>query len=117
MHANLGYEVVKKEGYSDRVCEMILHHPENYDGTGYPDNLIGENIPLGARILRVCDVFVALTSDRPYRKAFDSKTAVELLIEEVRHFDMKIFLTFQSIVHDEIEERELQGGVPDKLIY
>ncbi|MDE6434089.1 MAG: HD domain-containing protein [Lachnospiraceae bacterium] len=117
LHASLGYEVVKKEGYSDRVCDMILHHHENYDGTGYPDNLVGEEIPLGARILRVCDVFVALISDRPYRKAFDSKTAVELLIEEVRHFDMKIFLTFQSIVHDEIAQKELMSGVPDKLIY
>lgn len=117
MHATLGYEVVQKEGYSDRVCEMILHHHENYDGTGYPGNLVGEEIPYGARILRVCDVFVALTSDRPYRKAFDSKTAVELLIEEVRHFDMKIFLAFQSIVHDEILQRELQGGVPERLIY
>ena len=106
LHAGLGYEVVKEEGYSDRICEMILHHHENYDGTGYPDNLIGEQIPLGARILRICDVFVALTSDRPYRKAFDNETAVELLIEEVRHFDMKIFLPFQSIVHEEILERE-----------
>lgn len=117
MHAGLGYEVVKNEGYSDRICEMILHHHENYDGTGYPDNLVGEGIPLGARILRVCDVFAALTSDRPYRKAFDSKTAVELLIEEVRHFDMEIFLPFQSIVHDEIVTRELNGGVQDKLVY
>lgn len=104
-HATLGYEVVKEQGYSDRICEMILHHHENYDGTGYPDNLEGEEIPLGARILRVCDVFTALTSDRPYRKAFDSKIAVELLIEEVRHFDMQIFLPFQSIVHDEIEAK------------
>lgn len=111
MHAGLGYEVVKAEGYSERICEMILHHHENYDGSGYPDNLIGEAIPLGARILRVCDVFVALTSDRPYRKAFDSQVAVELLIEEVQHFDMKIFLTFQSIIHDEIERRALQKGV------
>lgn len=117
LHAGLGYEVVKNEGYPDRVCEMILHHHENYDGTGYPDNLVGEDIPLGARILRVCDVFVALTSDRPYRKAFDSKTAVELLIEEVRHFDMSIFLPFQSIVHDEIVARELSGQETDKLVY
>ena len=109
MHAGLGYEVVKAEGYSDQICEMILHHHENYDGTGYPDNLVGEAIPLGARILRVCDVFVALTSDRPYRKAFDSQVAVELLIEEVQHFDMKIFLTFQSIIHEEIEARALQN--------
>lgn len=107
MHSTLGHEVVRKEGYSDRVCEMILHHHENYDGTGYPDNLVGEAIPYGARVLRVVDVFVALTSDRPYRKAFDSQTAVELLIEEVQHFDMKIFLTFQSIIHEEIMEREM----------
>lgn len=117
LHAGLGYEVVKNEGYSDRVCEMILHHHENFDGTGYPDNLVGEDIPLGARILRVCDVFAALTSDRPYRKAFDSKTAVELLIEEVRHFDMKVFLPFQSIVHDEIVVREMNGEEKDKLVF
>ena len=114
MHSTLGYEVVKEHGYSGRICEIILHHHENYDGTGYPDNMIGDEIPLGARIIRVCDVFVALTSDRPYRKAFDSKTAIELLIEEVRHFDMKVFLPFQGIVHDEIVERELMGQV-DKL--
>lgn len=117
MHPGLGYEVVKNEGYSDRVCDMVLHHHENYDGTGYPNNLVGEEIPLGARILRVCDVFVALTSDRPYRKAFDSETAVELLIEEVRHFDMKIFLTFQSIVHDEIEQLEMMSSEMDKFIH
>ncbi len=116
LHAGLGYEVVKEEGYSDRICEMILHHHENYDGTGYPDNLIGEQIPLGARILRICDVFVALTSDRPYRKAFDNETAVELLIEEVRHFDMKIFLPFQSIVHEEILEREKAQAEKEKEI-
>ena len=107
LHAGLGYEVVKEEGYSDRISEIKLHHHENYDGTGYPDNLIGEQIPLGARILRVCDVFVALTSDRPYRKAFDDQTAVELLIEEVRHFDMKVFLPFQSIMHEEIQARAM----------
>ncbi len=117
LHAGLGYEVVKNEGYPDRVCEMILHHHENFDGTGYPDNLVGEDIPLGARILRVCDVFAALTSDRPYRKAFDSKTAVELLIEEVRHFDMNVFLPFQSIVHDEIVAREMNGEEKDKLVF
>lgn len=118
LHSGLGYEVVKNEGYSERVCEMILHHHENYDGTGYPDNLVGEEIPLGARILRVCDVFVALTSDRPYRKAFDSKTAVELLIEEVRHFDMKVFLPFQSIVHEEIVQHGMSGQQEEhKLVY
>lgn len=108
MHPSLGYKVVKEEEYSERICEMILHHHENYDGTGYPNNLRGEEIPFGSRVLRVCDVFAALTSDRPYRKAFDSQTAVELLIEEVRHFDMKVFLAFQSIIHKEITDKQAE---------
>ena len=100
MHSSLGYEVVREEGYSDRICEMILHHHENYDGSGYPNNLVGENIPLGARIIRVCDVFAALTSNRTYRDAFDVDTAIELMIDEVKNFDMKIFLTFLSVIHE-----------------
>lgn len=100
-HSTLGYEIAKKEGYSENICDMILHHHENYDGSGYPDNLMGDEISLGARILRVCDVFAALVSDRPYRKAFDMDQATELIIDEVKHFDMKIFLAFQSIIYNE----------------
>ena len=107
MHSTLGYEVVKEQGYGEQICDIILHHHENYDGTGYPDNLVGEEIPLGARIIRVCDVFVALTTDRPYRKAFDCQTAMSMLIEEHRHFDMKVLLPFQSIMHDEMVRREM----------
>ncbi len=80
--------------------ESILYHHENYDGSGYPENLSGENIPMGARILRVCDVFAALISDRSYRRAFDRETAVELMIDEVKNFDMEIFLAFMRIIHD-----------------
>ncbi len=53
-----------------------------------------------ARILRTCDVFAALTSNRSYRKAFDTKQAVEIMIEEVSNYDMKVFLTFQRILHN-----------------
>lgn len=99
MHSTLGYEELKGQGYSDFVLESILYHHENYDGSGYPSNKAGEEIPIGARILRVCDVFAALSSDRPYRKAFDMKTVMELMIEEVKNFDMEVFLAFQRIVH------------------
>lgn len=105
MHSKLGYEILKKYEYSDFILETVLYHHENYDGSGYPYNLKGAAIPFGARILRVCDVFSALTSDRPYRKAFDTETAMELMIEEVKNFDMKIFLAFQRLIHyDNIEE-------------
>ena len=76
-----------------------MYHHENYDGTGYPENLAGEEIPIGGRILRVCDVFAALSSDRPYRTAFDVATVVELMIDEIKNFDMEVFLTFQRVIH------------------
>ena len=100
MHSTLGYEELKDQGYSEFVLESILYHHENYDGTGYPDNLIGDQIPIGARILRVCDVFAALTSDRPYRTAFDVATVMELMIDEIKNFDMEVFLAFQRIIHN-----------------
>lgn len=99
MHPNLGYEELKSQGYSEFVLESILYHHENYDGSGYPENKSGEEIPIGARILRVCDVYAALRSRRSYRKAFDQDTAMELMIDEVKNFDMQVFLAFQSVVH------------------
>lgn len=100
MHTNLGYEILKKYDYADFVMETVLYHHENFDGTGYPDNLSREDIPMGARILRVCDTFAALTTDRPYRQHFELDTALELMIDEVKNFDMKVFLAFQRVVHE-----------------
>ena len=99
MHSSLGYEELKDQGYSDIVLQSILYHHENYDGSGYPSNLSENSIPLGARILRVCDVYAALSSDRPYRKAFDVSTVIELMIDEIKNFDMEVFLAFQRVVH------------------
>ena len=100
MHSSLGYEELKDQGYSDIALQSILYHHENYDGSGYPSNLSGDSIPLGARILRVCDVYAALSSDRPYRKAFDVSTVIELMIDEIKNFDMEVFLAFQRVVHN-----------------
>lgn len=100
MHSELGYDILSDEGFDDEILKAVLYHHENYDGSGYPGNLTGENIPLSARILRVCDVFAALISDRTYRKAFDVDTAVELMIDEVKNFDMQIFLAFMRVIHD-----------------
>ena len=100
MHSSLGYEELKDQGYSDIVLQSILYHHENYDGSGYPSNLSENSIPLGARILRVCDVYAALSSDRPYRKAFDVSTVIELMIDEIKNFDMEVFLAFLRVVHN-----------------
>lgn len=99
-HPKLGYELLVKDGtYSKTILESIYHHHENFDGSGYPDNLYGNAIPYGARILRTCDVFGALVTERPYRAAFDIDQAIDLMIDEVKNFDMKIFLGFLKIVN------------------
>ena len=98
-HSTMGYAILNERHYSEFVLQSILHHHENYDGSGYPSNLAGEEIPLGARILRVCDTFAALISDRPYRKAFSMEEAVALMIDEIKDFDVGVFLAFQRVVH------------------
>ena len=99
MHSLLSYNIVKSRGYNARVCETILYHHENMDGSGYPENLSGEDIPEGSRIIRVCDVFAALTTDRPYRKSFTKDEALSLMIDEINNFDMRVFLAFEHVVH------------------
>ena len=99
-HPQLGCEILKKRGYSQYILECIYYHHENYDGSGYPENLRGEEIPLGSRILRVCDTYGALVEKRPYRDAFDSQTAIRLMIDEVKNFDMQVFLAFMRVVHE-----------------
>ena len=99
LHSMHSYEIVKEAGYNEQVQSFVRFHHENYDGTGYPEGLVGEQIPKGARIIRASDVFAALTTERPYRKGFPMDTAIELMIEEITHFDMEVFLAFQNVVH------------------
>ena len=102
MHPALGIDVLRKEGvYSEQVISYIANHHENYDGTGYPHHIEGEEIPYGARILRVCDVFAALVSNRAYRSAFAVDTAVEMMIDDVKDYDMRVFLAFLSVVYSD----------------
>ena len=101
MHSKISYDVLKKYDYSDNIMEVVLSHHECYDGSGYPNGLVGEDIPIGARILKLTDEFAALISDRPYRKAFDIDTAVSIMIDEVKNLDMKAFILFQRLIHEE----------------
>ncbi|MDO4321526.1 MAG: HD domain-containing protein [Lachnospiraceae bacterium] len=101
LHSRLGAEILESKGYSPEIVAMVKFHHENCDGSGYPMNLQREDIPIGARIIRVCDVFAALTADRPYRKAFDINTAMDLMIEESKDYDIRVFLAFMNVVHRE----------------
>lgn len=100
-HPQRGYEMMRQHRIEDEVCEMVLYHHENWDGTGYPFNLEGHNIPVGSCILRVCDVFCALTDVRPYRDAYPIEKALDLMIHEIKNYNVRVFLALQQILHDE----------------
>ena len=77
--------------FRGRVQADIRNHHENFDGTGYPDGLIGEGIPIGARIIMVADTIDAMTTDRPYRKALTLQKALDEMAKFAgRQFDPKI---------------------------
>jgi putative nucleotidyltransferase with HDIG domain len=77
--------------FRGRVHRDIRNHHENFDGTGYPDGLIGAGIPIGARIIMVADTIDAMTTDRPYRKALTLQKALEEMVKYAgRQFDPKI---------------------------
>jgi putative nucleotidyltransferase with HDIG domain len=78
-HSSVGAEILAAVEFPYPVVPIVRHHHENWDGTGYPDELSGTDIPLGARILSVVDCFDALTSDRPYRDRLSDTEAIEIL--------------------------------------
>ncbi len=98
-HAAQSFKILQNTEIEEDIAWAVFHHHENYDGSGYPDNLRGGAIPLMSRILRVCDVFIALITNRSYRKAFDAGTAMEIMIDEVKDYDMQVFLAFQRVIH------------------
>jgi len=85
------------------IVLAVRHHHERWDGRGYPDELSGENIPLYARIIAVADAYDAMTSTRPYRLAYDSRTAIEILEAEAgAQFDPAVVRAFVATVPDQV---------------
>ena len=82
LHTLRGVEICKPMKTLSPVLPIIRSHHERWDGTGYPDHLAGEEIPLLARILQVVDIFDALTTKRSYKPAFTMEQALEILKEE-----------------------------------
>ena len=80
-HAPMGADILSVIDFPYPVVPIVRHHHENWDGTGYPDGLAGEAIPVGARILQIVDCFDALTSDRPYRPRLEDAEALQILID------------------------------------
>jgi putative nucleotidyltransferase with HDIG domain len=98
-HAHLGASLVEKLELDPRIHLSIRHHHENFDGSGYPDRLAGDQIPLESRIIRITDTYDALTSNRGYRAAYAPKKALSIMEEVHNYFDpdlLKVFFKMQN---------------------
>ena len=84
LHTIRGEEICRPMKTLAPVLPIIRSHHERWDGTGYPDGLAGEDIPLLARILQIADIYDALTTARPYKPAFSREHAMEIMLEEAR---------------------------------
>ena len=79
LHAIIGADILSAVAFPGPLAVIVRHHHENWDGSGYPDGLRGEAIPIGARVLAIADCYDALTSDRPYRPALSHLCAVAMI--------------------------------------
>lgn len=100
-HPIWGAEVANLAHMSTTVTNIILYHHEQYNGNGYPLGLKGDNIPIEAQIVAIADVFDALYSERPYRKAFNFNKVISIMHEMAAHFDPKLMELFMGIVKEE----------------
>jgi putative two-component system response regulator len=102
-HTTLGERICQPLNSFQKVLPIIRCHHEKQNGTGYPDGLCGEEIPLLARILQTADVFDALTTERPYKRAFSPSEAIDQMKREVEMgwWDPKIFSLFAEVLEQE----------------
>jgi len=104
-HVEIGVEICSPLRSLRPVLPLIRHHHERFDGSGYPDGLRGQDIPLLARVFQLVDIYDALTNDRCYRKALEPNDALEVMADETRRgfWDPEIFDEFVSLVEEEEE--------------
>ncbi len=93
-HPILGSKLLETLELESAIHLIVLNHHENYDGSGYPNKIKGDDIPIEARILRIADTFDALTSQRGYRPAYTPEQALGIMKREERFFDPKLFELF-----------------------
>ncbi len=101
-HPQIAADIIRPIQFMHDIIPLVLYHHERWDGKGYPSGLRAEEIPIGARIIAVADVYQALTSNRPYRKAFSKKEAVKIIKKDSgTHFDPSVVDIFLDIIAKE----------------
>lgn len=105
-HPQIGADIIRPIQFLHALIPFIFYHHERWDGKGYPSGIRGEDIPLGARIIAIADVYQALTSDRPYHKAFTKDDALEIIKKSSgTQFDPRIVSAFLKIINKEKKPR------------
>ena len=100
-HPMIGWEILRHIDFLDDAKTVVRHHHERWDGTGYPDGLAGENIPIPARVFAVADTLDALTTDRPYRAASTWAQARLVIREQAgTQFDPAIVAAYETVPDD-----------------
>jgi putative nucleotidyltransferase with HDIG domain len=97
-HPVIGEALLRKSGGGEDLLDVALHHHEKFDGRGYPHGLAGEKISLLARMAAVCDVYDAVTSNRPYKAGWNPASAMHQMASWEGHFDRKVFFAFVKAV-------------------
>ena len=98
-HPQIGVDIIRPIHFLHPIIPMLLYHHERWDGKGYPTGLKGEDIPIGARVVALADVYQALISDRPYRKAYAIDKAIEVISKgSSKYFDPAIVSVFLRII-------------------
>jgi len=104
-HPEIGYKILGEVDFLQEAAQIVLAHHERMDGSGYPEGKKGEEIPIEARIVGAADVFDALTSDRPYRRAYSAEEALEIMEnEEKGSFDPEVLQILRKIVEEKREK-------------
>jgi ribonuclease P protein subunit RPR2 len=106
-HPCLGHEILYGIGFLSDALPIVLHHHERFDGKGYPDGLIGEAIPIGARIFSAADAFDAMTADRHYRRALSLDAAMsELRRNSGSQFDPEVIAVLETVAESLYARRQ-----------
>ena len=112
-HPEIGAAILDPVDFPWPVLPVVKYHHEKWDGTGYPEGLAGEAIPLTARILAVADVYDALTSSRSYRTAWTHEKALAVIKKDAgTHFDTVVVDAFVEIIDGVVQEMAEQGEGP-----
>jgi putative two-component system response regulator len=115
-HPVVGEKICEPLRTFGAVLPIIRHHHERFDGSGYPDGLRGDDIPLTARVLQLADVFDALTTDRPYRKADPPETALDIMANEASRgwWDRALLEDFTTMIRsDNVAAAERRASARD----